>query len=229
MLKISCIIPAYNEEKNITRVLRILVPLIGTVIHEVIVVDDMSGDNTKEIVKNFSTVRLVEHLVNEGKSKTVSDGIQKSTGDYILLLDADLLYLNQGNITDLITPISNNRADVTISFRKNAWPLFPFKDIDYLSGERIFPKKHAASFLDEMAQLPGYGLEVFLNKNVIIRNQLRLAVVQWPNVENQPHYRKKGILKGARVIAKIWWNVLRTASIIEIFKQNISMRKLLVK
>lgn len=229
MLKISCIIPAYNEEKNISNILSVVVPLIGASLHEVIVIDDMSRDNTKQIVKTFPSVRLIEHSRNEGKSKAVSDGVEESTGSHIFLLDADLLFLNEKNIIDLIDPIANNIADVTISHRKNSWPLFPFKDIDYLSGERIFPKKYIAPLVSEMASLRGYGLEVFINKNVIIKHQLRISVVQWPNVENNFHHRKQGMIRGVKTIIKIWWDVLCTVSVIEMYKQNISMLKLIVK
>src|SRR5205814_593344 len=100
---------------------------------EVIVIDDASSDQTKKIVKKFPAATLIAHEKNEGKSRAVADGIAVATGDWIFLLDADLRFLNQKNIIDLITPIARGEADVAISYRKNAWPLFPFKNIDYLS------------------------------------------------------------------------------------------------
>ncbi len=229
MPKISCIIPAYNEGGNISNILSVVAPLVGKSLYEIIVVDDMSQDKTKQIVKTFPSVRLIEHTVNEGKSKAVSDGIRQSTGSHIFLLDADLLFLNEKNIVDLIEPIVSDKADLTISYRKNAWPLFPFTDIDYLSGERIFPRKYVTPFIDEIALLSSYGLEVFLNKNIIIRHQLRISVVQWSNVENNFHHSKQGMFRGIKKTVKIWWDVLRTVSIVEMYKQNINLRKLIVK
>lgn len=227
-IKISCVIPAYNEEKEIGNVLKALMNA-GRVISEIIVVDDSSTDNTKKIVAAFPAVRLLTNDQNMGKSATVARGIKNSAGSHILMLDADLLFLNEKNITDLIAPIVKDKADVTISYRKNAWPLFPFKDIDYLSGERIFPKKYVAPLIHEIAHLPGYGLEVFLNREVIIKNQLRISVVQWPNVENNFQRNKRGFLRGVKVVIKIWWHVLCTVSVIEMYAQNISMRKLIIK
>ena len=173
MKKISLIIPAYNEEKRIADTIAVVLPLRGTHLHEIIVVDDCSKDRTKEIVKTFPQVCLIAHAVNGGKSKTVADAILASTGDFVFLLDADLKFLSSQNIIDLTLPIQDGSADLTISYRKNAWPLWPFKEIDYLSGERIIAKSQVMPTINEMAKLPSYGLEVFLNR-IIITNKLRI-------------------------------------------------------
>lgn len=228
MKKISCIIPAYNEEKGIINVLPIVIPLLGKYLYEIIVVDDGSKDNTKKIVESFPKVKLIVHGTNKGKSRAVSDGIKASKGDYIFLLDADLKFLNKSNIIDLITPIENNTADVSISYRKNSWPLFPFKRIDYLSGERIIPKSYLFEKINQMSLLPSYGLEVFINK-IIIKKKLAISVVQWPNVENNFSQNKRGWLKGISTIIKVWWNILCTISIFEMFNQNIKLSNLIVK
>lgn len=228
MKKISCIIPAYNEAKGIGSVLACVTPLVGHALHEIIVIDDCSQDATKEIVRTFPEVKLIEHLKNGGKSKSVTDGILASTGDYIFLLDADLKFLNEQNIIDLIAPIENGATEVTISFRKNAWPLFPFKQIDYLSGERILPKSALVSSLETMASISGYGLEVFLNR-IIISNHMKLAVVQWPNVENDFQHTKHGWWKGVKASIRIWRHVLHTVSLLEMYSQNIHLKRLLVR
>ena len=220
MKKISCIIPAYNEEKEIGKILSVVIPLIGQHLHEVIVVDDGSKDNTKKIAKEFSQINFIEHTENKGKSATVADGIKASTGDYIFLLDADLQSLDAQNIIDLINPIENDVSSVSISFRKNSWPLFPFKTIDYLSGERILPKTFLMEKIEKMSMLPSYGLEVFINR-IIIKNKLTIKIVQWPNVENN---LKQNSLKK---VIKIWWNILCTISIFEMYSQNIKMLKLI--
>ena len=226
--KVSCIIPAYNEEQHIGAILSVLTPLIGTVLHEVIAIDDCSRDKTKEIIKSFPPVILIEHTVNKGKSKTVADGIRASTGDYIFLLDADLKFLNQQNVIDLIEPVQSNKALVTISYRKNAWPLFPFKEIDYCSGERILPKSCILPKLEEVEELASYGLEIFLNR-ITIKNSMSISVVQWPNVENVFHQQKHGWWRGWGIVIGIWSSMLSTASIFEMYSQNIKMKRLLVQ
>ncbi len=228
MKKISCIIPAYNEEEGIEGVLMAVTPLLGTYLHEIIVVDDGSKDKTKEIAKKFKSISLIEHMVNQGKSKTVADGIVASTGDYIFMLDADLKFLSGEDIINLIMPILNNVSDVTMSYIKNAWPLFPFKRIDYLTGNRILPKAYLMSTIEEMKLLPSYGLEVFINR-ITIKNKLTISVVIWPAVMNNLSPNKRGWLKGMMVNIKIWWNVLCTVSIFEMYYQNIALIRLLTK
>lgn len=228
MKTVSLIIPAYNEEKHIGDTLRTVVPLLGTHIHELIVVNDCSKDKTTEIVRSFSEITFIEHSVNGGKSKTVADGIRAATGEYIFLLDADLSHLTAQNIIDLIAPIQDGSADFTISYRKNSWPLWPFKQIDYLSGERIIAKLLLMPTIEDMAKLKSYGLEVFINR-IIIKNNLRIKVVQWPNVENDFNQNKHGWLRGIRIIITIWLDVLSVVSVFEMYGQNLNMRKLLVK
>ncbi len=228
MKKISCIIPAYNEGKTIEGTLSAAVPLIGTYLHEIIVVDDGSHDDTKQILNKFPQVTLISHETNKGKSKSVADGIQASAGEYIFLLDADLKFLKEQNIIDLIQPIESAAADVVLEYLKNSWPLFPFKTIDYLAGERILPRALLMDNIDAMDTLPSYGLEVFINK-IIIKNKLRIRVVRWPNVENTFSQDKRGWWRGWKVVIKIWWNVLCTVSIFEMYYQNIQMLRLLVK
>jgi glycosyltransferase involved in cell wall biosynthesis len=228
MKTISCIIPAYNEEKGIGPTLEAVAPLIGNVLHEVIVVNDASKDGTKDVVGRFPGVHLITHETNKGKSRTVADGINASTGDYIFLLDADLKFIESKNITDLIEPIGQEKAEVAISYIKNAWPLFPFKTIDYLSGQRIIAKEKLIPHIKDMAELPSYGLEVFLNK-IIIQNKLRIAIVKWPHVENDFNQYKYGWVKGMKIVAGIWMNVISTVGIIGMYTQNIKMLKLLVK
>ena len=228
MKKISCIIPAYNEAESIKNTLSVVTPLIGSDLHEVIVVDDASYDNTRLRAKAFPRVRVIEHRRNRGKSRTVADGIKAATGDYVFLLDADLRNLNEQNIIDLIEPIKKNIADVTLSYRKNIWPFPLFKKIDCLTGERILSKAALLPSLEVMAKLPSYGLEVFLNR-IIIREHMRLSVVKWPNVMNTFNQSKRGLLKGMWVIVRIWLNVLSTISPLEMYSQNLKMKKLLVR
>ncbi|HEY5501219.1 MAG TPA: glycosyltransferase family 2 protein, partial [Candidatus Humimicrobiaceae bacterium] len=91
MKKVSCIIPAYNEGERIEKILNIIIghPLI----YEIIVIDDGSKDNTKEIIEKFEGITFIKHEKNQGKSISVYDGIVKATGEYILMLDADLIGL----------------------------------------------------------------------------------------------------------------------------------------
>src|SRR3989338_10301834 len=111
--KISLIIPAYNEAKQIGRVLKTVKnhPLIG----EVIVVNDGSTDETSKEVKKYRFVKLIDLEKNSGKAYAVKKGVSKAKNDIIMLLDADLINLKKENITQLGLPVIEGIADITLS------------------------------------------------------------------------------------------------------------------
>lgn len=225
MVKISCIIPTYNEEARITGVLNVISthPLID----EVIVVDDGSKDNTRSIVSRFPNVHLIIHEKNQGKSKAIYTGIRASQGEFLLFVDADLVGLNADNITSLITPILDNVADVSISLRRNAPKMWHRVGIDYISGERVFRKETIAKHLEDIPTLPKFGLEVFFNR-WIIKGKCRIKIVPWDNVDSPYKYKKYGWYVGIREDIKMTLDILETVSIIGPIYQIIQMLKLRV-
>jgi len=97
-MKISIIIPAYNEEKTIKELLdKVIFLNFGEGVEkEVIVINDCSKDNTSHILSSLITksypIKIINNDVNLGKSRTVVKGILSSTGDYVVIQDADLEY-----------------------------------------------------------------------------------------------------------------------------------------
>ncbi len=179
MNKISCIICAFNEEPRINIVLNALIghPLID----EVIVVDDGSTDGTKTSVEKYKWVKLISHPNNLGKSQAVRTGILNSKNELLMFLDADLRNITDQDITALVLPVLENKSDITISTRKNGMFAFKLLGLDFISGERVIPKKYLADCVEEIGQLPGFGIEVFMNR-IIISNNLRVKIVHWKKV-----------------------------------------------
>ena len=124
-MKVSCIIPAYNEEKSIIKTLDTIAPLLDSDLFEILVINDHSSDKTALLLDNYPplpNLHIIHNSKNLGKSHSVAKGIKSSKGDFILLLDADLLHLTAQNILDLITPIKSWKTWTSIAFIKNSRP-----------------------------------------------------------------------------------------------------------
>ena len=95
MIRLSIIIPAFNEEKTIIELLnKVNEVKIDGVEKEIIVIDDFSSDNTLSLLEkhNFLYQKLIKLQKNSGKGSAVKKGLFSATGDYILFQDADLEY-----------------------------------------------------------------------------------------------------------------------------------------
>lgn len=119
---ISIIVPTYNEGKCIIQTIeKVLASDTLNLKKEIIVVDDGSTDKTTSLVDKFAkkhqeTIKLIKLKKNEGKGAALKMGFLASTGDIILIQDADLEY-NPDDYPTLLTPFIVNDADVVYGSR----------------------------------------------------------------------------------------------------------------
>jgi len=121
-VKLSIIIPVYNEEQTISAVVeRVRAVDIGSIEKEIIIANDGSSDNTRSAIDGAAwrgdpRIRIYDNLINSGKGSAVRIGLKYATGDILLIQDADL-ELDPGEYGSLLAPILQGRAEVVYGSR----------------------------------------------------------------------------------------------------------------
>lgn len=115
---LSIIVPIYNEEKTVQKIIQKLENIkIDKVEKEIILINDGSTDKTSNILNQYDgQYRIITHKMNKGKGAAIKSGINEAKGDIILIQDADLEY-DPSDIPRLIQPIANDEADVVYGSR----------------------------------------------------------------------------------------------------------------
>lgn len=194
-MKISCVVPAYNEEKNIAKVIKGLKPMVD----EIIVVDDASTDNTTSVVKQTNAL-VLKHIINRGQGAALRTGTALALergADIIIHFDADDQF-QASDIPAMIKPILDGQADAVLGSRflgiesnlpalkKNLiMPLarlinrlfFNIKLSDPQSGFRALSRKSALSLKienDGMAHCTEIIYKLFKNKNRVIEVPIKV-------------------------------------------------------
>ncbi len=124
-MKLSIVMPAYNEESTISEILSIVVNQIKEISdlvldYEIIVINDFSKDKTLKVLEeNFGVndkIKVFSQAYNQGKGAAITRGFKETTGDIVLIQDADMEY-DPSDYRALITPIVNKKADVVYGSR----------------------------------------------------------------------------------------------------------------
>lgn len=115
-MKISVIIPCYNEEKTILKIIELVKKV--KIPKEIIIVDDGSKDNTRSILKKIKDreIKIIFQPKNTGKGMAIRTGIKHVTGDIVIIQDADLEY-NPQDYPALIKPILEGKYKVVYGTR----------------------------------------------------------------------------------------------------------------
>jgi len=137
---LSIVIPAYNEERFIGTLLQQIDAVdLGQLglSKEVIVVDDCSKDRTAEIVASFAGVHLIRMPTNGGKGRAVRAGIDASTGEYLIIQDADLEYDPQDYLP-MAEALLKGSADIVYGSRYIGKGRYPNQSLAaYLGGRSL--------------------------------------------------------------------------------------------
>ena len=121
VIKLSVVIPCYNEEKTLEKCVERVLKISGEFLHlEIIIIDDCSTDGSLSIARDLANkdprITVMRHDKNQGKGAALQTGFKKATGDFIAIQDADLEY-KPNDILRLLEPLVNNEADVVFGSR----------------------------------------------------------------------------------------------------------------
>ncbi|MEK7658532.1 MAG: dolichyl-phosphate beta-glucosyltransferase [Patescibacteria group bacterium] len=204
METISIIIPAYNEEKRLSKTLskwqNFLNP--GYKVVEIIIVDDGSEDKTEEVAESFKNqlpIKIIKVIPNRGKGYAVKNGVKKALGDLIFIYDADgavapleinklLLQIKNADIVigsrtakGAKAKISFMRHIVGICFHIFCWPLLP-KIKDASCGAKLF-RKDCAKKIFEMQKIERFAFDIeilWLAKNLNLK--IKEVGLEWKEI-----------------------------------------------
>ncbi|HEX32602.1 MAG TPA: glycosyltransferase [Candidatus Acetothermia bacterium] len=205
-MKVSAIVPAYNEASRIGAVLKPLVS--SSSVDEVIVVDDGSDDGTAEVAQDFP-VQVVKLPENCGKAKALDEGVVRARNDVLLFLDADLVGLTKEHVDKFVHSYEESGVDMAVGVfangRKNTD--FAQKFNPYASGQRMLTKKlweRAKANVHEM----NYGIEFALSK-LAVKEGWSKEKVKLEGVTHVLKEEKRGFSNGMRERLKMYGDMIK--------------------
>ncbi|MEN3009518.1 MAG: glycosyltransferase family 2 protein [Candidatus Bipolaricaulaceae bacterium] len=206
-MKVSAIIPAYNEAARIGAVLEPV--LAAPSVHEVIVVDDGSTDDTAAVAARYG-VKVVRLPENRGKGAALAAGAREAKGDVLLFLDADLTGLTPKHVEDLVRAYAEGDAEVVIAVFRKGRPATDLSQrvVPFLSGQRILARSlwERAAAAAEGAE---FGVETTLTK-LAFREGWRQKTVAWEGVSHVRKEEKYGFWWGFRDRLRMYADVVRS-------------------
>lgn len=204
-MNVTAIIPAYNEELTIAGVVNCLKRVDK--IQKIIVVSDGSVDRTAEIARECGA-DVIELAENVGKGGAIKAGVNECDTEIILFLDADLIGLTEKHVVDLIDPVLENRADMTVGIFRNGRMVTDLaqKVTPYLSGQRAIRR----SIIDRIPNIDitRYGVEVALTRYVD-KFSIRVLEVELPDMTHVTKEEKLGLIKGVQARLKMYWDIVK--------------------
>lgn len=214
----SAIIPAYNEEKTINKVIEIIKK---SGVDEIIVVDDGSTDKTYEKAKN-TNIRVIRHKRNMGKGAAMRTGVENAKGNIIVFIDADIESLTPQKINMLINPILKNEADFVKSYfsqykSKTGTSIFLYKPLlkhlfsatgftHPVSGQIAARKR----FFESIEFRNDYGIDISILVDAIKRN-LRIKEVCLGELK----HRKRTVHDVEKIADTVIATILEKAGVIK--------------
>lgn len=202
-MRVAALVPAYDEENTVGRVVRTLKASSG--IDEVIVVDDGSSDRTAEESEAAGADRVIRLTKNVGKGGAVKAGAEVSGADILFLCDADFLGLTPAHVERILKPVIGGKMAMCTGLRDRG-PILTrvIAHLPLLSGERALRRE----VLDGIPKrfLRGFRIEIALNWYCRV-NRLSYGSVPTMGVNQVRKIGKVGLIQGLFGYAVMIWQI----------------------
>ena len=207
-MKTVVIIPAYNEERTIGDVIGVVgqAPFID----EIIVVSDGSSDRTADISQDCGA-RVIALNENLGKGGAMMVGVNSTDAEVVLFLDADLINLRPWHVVDLLLPVLDGSAEMTVGIFEQgrlATDLAQFF-APFLSGQRAV-KRDLFTQLSNL-ELSRFGVEVALTRFAKTAG-ISVVEVELRDMSHVMKEEKLGVVKGILARLKMYWEIAKCVS-----------------
>lgn len=214
---VSAIIPVFDEEKNISRLIKFLLKV--TLIGEIVCVNDGSTDKSLEILKGFGNkIKIISYKNNRGKGYALAEGIKKAKGEITLFLDADLINLTEKHIQNVLSPILSGSKKAILGYGTPGKNHFFASSsiVKRVTGQRAYYRKDLIPHLNKIAKTK-YGVEIYLNSLFGEKETKMVPLVKlghiWKHKKHKtPRALKQYIVMGKEIAQEIGKRELREYS-----------------
>ena len=191
-MKVTALVPCYNEEKTIENILKVLID--SPLITKVVIVDDGSTDQSLKIIKRYQGKKLETVFLtkNRGKGEAVKEGLKKVKTKAVFLCDADLKGLKESHIELLVKTFQKKQPQMVVGLREKQFGeishFFRKKFLPLIAGERIL----LTSLLKKMVKnslSSQYGLEICANY-YCRKNKIEITKLLLKGVNDSPKWKK---------------------------------------
>lgn len=210
MKKVSAIICVYNEEKTLRNV--VLSVFEDCNINEIIVINDGSSDNSKEIIEELKAemeIKAIHFDENKGKGYAMAVGVENATNEIIAFIDADQTKIIPIYIQQMISFLIQENNDMVLGYTTTKIGWFDINPIKILTGERALFKKDIIPILDKMKE-SRFGVETLLYLHYVSMDK-KIKYTKLVGLKHKDKYKKASFTDATIRYIKEGWEIVFTA------------------